>query len=476
MADTDQSISWAHPIGTRDGTLTKDARMINAYVEQTENGNALVKRPGTAYVNQSGFVPGIPQGLFNVVSSFSIVGDIIYSLTDGAQSPIPIPSVPIPGRPYDHLDNVPLNQSTSWLKNFDGLWKFTSSVTKVTDPNYPVTTVRGLAFLDGVFYVMDLNGKVYGSAINDGTVWPALDFVQAEYIYGAGAAIHRHLNYIVAFYQFGIQIYYDANSAPNGQGIALGAVPNAAWTTGSIINVEPVEIYDVTYFVSQSLQYGRGVHTLQGLNLVKVSTPFVDKILNLENLAGQAPFAFGIRIAGKSFYVLTLPNTNVTLAYDIDGQVWNQWSSIVGSVERSFVGRYYLSGIFLSNTNTLVGDFLQDVTTGKTMFVSNQTYVDATGPLQVTSYTPPMDFGSINWKRFAYMYQLADTVNTTVSVSFSDNDYQTFSTPRIVDMSTVRKQMRNCGSSRRRSWKLVHSDNTPLRIFEMKANTDGMQR
>ena len=55
-------IGFVYPIGTRDGTLTKDAKMVNCFVERTRNGHAAVKRPGTAFVQQN--PAGRGQGQF----------------------------------------------------------------------------------------------------------------------------------------------------------------------------------------------------------------------------------------------------------------------------------------------------------------------------------------------------------------------------------------------------------------------------
>ena len=480
MADQEGelNISFINSITTRDGTLTKDARTINGYAEKTDAGIAIVKRPGSYYTTTAANITGTAQGILGVAgnadtSGWYIVNDTVYNMGSGAAVAIPLPSPSTAHLPCDTLSNVPLNQSQSWIFNRIDLWSFTgATATKVTDVNCVNNRpyVPGFAFLDGVFYVMTNNGKILGSALNDATIWPGLDFVQAEYTFGGGSALIRHLNYIVAFYQYGTQVYYDANAAPNGQGIALNPVPNSAWTTGAVKGVNAVELSDVTYFFSQSIQHGRGVHTLQGLNLVKISTPFVDKILDRENLFALTPWANGIRIAGKEFYLLTLPNQGITLAYETSTQQWGLWSSVVGGVEQKFVGRFY------GTAGTGQEDVMQDTSTGKPISFDESIYTDATGILPVTSYTPPLDAGNLQWKRFGYMYMIADTINTTVQVSFSDNDYASFSTPRNIDLSTVRKQLRNCGSSRRRSWKLYHADNTPLRIFGMKAMANNLSR
>jgi hypothetical protein len=458
---TDVAISWCHAITTRDGTLAADSKMVNCFVEPTENGNALVKRAGTSYVTPQ---TGTAQGQFLVnTTPYFILNDTIYP-TNGGTS-YAIPSVTVAGQPYAVLNNVP--PGTSLIKSPSGLWTFNgTTVVKVTDANYPATTVPGIAYLDGVYYVMNTQGQICGSSLEDPTTWPALDFIQADFTLGQGAAIDRHLNYIVAFYTQGIQLYYDAAAAPNGSGIALGPVGNASWRTGCAAGGSVVEMSDITFFLAQTSAHGKTVQTFNGLQMSGISTPFIEKILNLSTLA--TVWSFGVKVQGHQFYCLTLLDLNITLAFDLITAQWQVWSSLVNGVPQYFVGRHYL--------NDGLRDLLLDNSTGRVMQMLPSLYVDATGPLSVTSVTTDYDWGTMNWKRFAAMFQFGDTASTTVNVSFSDDDYQTFSAVRSIDMSSVRKMLRNCGSSRRRAWKMTHTDNTPLRLYEMKVPTAVLKR
>ena len=485
QVEKELKVAWAVPITTRDGTLSKDSKMVNAFVEIEPEGKTIVKRPGSTYVTTQ---TGTPQGQLDesfigvgTRIGFYIVNDTLYSY-DGA------PSVAIPfgvsGQTYTTLAYSPNNNSTqnngllqysALIPNPSKLFVYngtTTTITAVTDVNYPRYTVPGVALLDGVFYVMDNLGVVHGSAINDPTTWPALDFVGGDGQLGGGAGLHRHLNYIVAFHLRGMQLYYDANAAPNGQGIALAPVSNASWRTGCVSAYTIVEMSDTMFFMGQDELYGRTVQMMSGLTLQKISTPYIEKILSTVPVSTTSTatlingWAFGLRSSGHQFYVLTLPDINITLAYDLTTQLWSQWTSVVGGVEQYFTGRYYLNG----NSE----DLLQDVSTGKSMKISPTVYTDATGNLPVTCITDNMEWGTKNWKRFAAMFQFGDTVSTTVGVSFSDNDYGTFSTPRTVDLSTSRKMLRNCGRSRRRAWKLTHTDNTPLRLNDMSVLVAGL--
>jgi hypothetical protein len=471
---SEQAVSWCNPIETRDGTLAADAKMVNCFIEGTPNGKAAVKRPGTVY---TGAVTGLPQGLFGYNGTlYSINANTAFPF--GSITGTAIPSPPAAGTPAVTLTSD--NTVYPALVQFpNSLYTFNGTFTHVTDANYGPNVQPGIAFLDGVYYVMDFSGKVLGSAINDATTWPALDFVAADQTLGHGVSVARHLNYVVAYYAKGIQLYYDANSAPNGQGTALGFVSSGTFRTGCANAYTIVELSDSNFFVSNNATYGKSVQQIDGITLTQISTPFIEKILNSPAIQWEETqafvWAFGVKMDGHSFYVLTLVDLNITLVYDMATQTWQLWSSVVSGVEQFFAARFYISNP-ANNGNGGPGDYMQDTVTGRVMKFSPTTYVDAVGNINVTCVSPNYDWGTLNWKRFGVMNQIADTVTTTVSVSFSDNDYQTFHAPRMIDLSTVRKQLRNCGSSRRRAWKLTHSDNTPLRLYDMKVSATGLPR
>jgi hypothetical protein len=477
-ADQDLPITWTHPIGTRDGTLTTDALMTNCFVEKTETGLAAVKRPGTQYVS-SVSPTGHAQGQFSYFNfNYFIVNDTIYPSSATVGVGIVIPGIISSDLAYFAISSDQAGAPLTTLQNEHGeLWTFNGiAAVKVVDANYTSTQVSfGMAYLDGVYYAMRTDGQVIGSAINDPTTWPALDFAQADVTYGLGVSLIRHLNYVLAFYDKGLQVYWDANAAPNTQGIALLPALNASFRTGCFNARTIVELGDSCFFVSHNLQFGRQVQMMTGLALQVISTPYVEKILSQVGLQANVStvWSFGITIAGHQFYGLTLSPLNVTLVYDVTNGVWNTWSSVVGGVEQYFTGRFYLGSDAAGSPD---GDLFQDVVTGKQMQMLPTLYVDATGPMNVTCVTPPYDWNTSNYKRFNQMSQLSDAINTTVNISFSDNDYASFSTPRALGLMGPRSQLQRCGQSRRRIWKLFHQDNTPLRLYEMRTDMDIMSR
>jgi hypothetical protein len=89
--DKDATVNWCHNIGTRDGTLTKDAKMTNCLIEKTENGTALIKRPGTFYYSSGN--TGTPQGQFSYFgANYFIVNNVAHTSASTGSTGIPIPS------------------------------------------------------------------------------------------------------------------------------------------------------------------------------------------------------------------------------------------------------------------------------------------------------------------------------------------------------------------------------------------------
>jgi hypothetical protein len=446
-------VSLCQTIETRDGTLTKDARMTNAFRDPTSQGQAFTKRPGTSVAGLA--QPPLnqpPQGTLTWnFRPIVIQGDVLYDINSGATWAIP--SVTTAGQQYSTLSDVPPGES--FLKSADGLWRFDgSSVTKVTDVNYPAQTVPGIVYLDGTYYVMDTTGNVRASAFEDPSTWPPLQFIQADFSLGAGAGISRHLNYICAFYVYGLQLYYDAGNSP---GIPLSPVGNAAFTTGCAHGRSIQEITDTTFYIARNKQFGKSVQMIQGLQCTVISTPPIERVLNRSNFA--ACHSWAIKTVGHTFYGITLPDIGITLVYDTITQDWAHWTSFYNGNEQFFSCINYL--------NDGVHDLFQDLATGHVVAMLPTNTSDVTGQIVVHSYTPNLDWGNMDWKRFAAVYLMADTqaAGSQLFMQYSDDDYQTFSALRAIDMSSVRKMLQRCGRSRRRAFSFLYVANTPLKVY-----------
>ena len=184
------------------------------------------------------------------------------------------------------------------------------------------TTVPGIVYLDGYFFVMDEDARIYNSALGDGGSWGALDFITAEKEPGGGVAIAKSQNYIIAFKEWSTEYFYDA---ANPTGSPLSPVDNGFTLVGCANGYSVTNLDGTLFWMSQTKQKGRSIHMMSSLQTAQISTPDVERILNADDLA--TVYSYGLKIGGHAFYILTLVTSNITLAYDIISKTWSQWSS-----------------------------------------------------------------------------------------------------------------------------------------------------
>jgi len=188
------------------------------------------------------------------------------------------------------------------------------------------TTAPGIAYLNGYFCVIDTSGVIYNSALDDPSQWFALDYTTAQAETGAGRAIAKSQNYLIGLKEWSTEPFYDA---ANVVGSPFSPVPNGQTLVGCASGFSLCELDGALMFMSQVKAQGRSVHMMQGLQQVKVSTPDVERVLNLDSLATIR--AYGVKLDGHSLYVLSLVASNVTLVYDIGAQSWTQWTSLTAA-------------------------------------------------------------------------------------------------------------------------------------------------
>lgn len=193
--------------------------------------------------------------------------------------------------------------------------------TQVLDVDYPATTVRGLVFLDGTYYVMTPEGTIHGSAINNPASWSALNVISVQNEPDRAVMLARQLNLIVAFGEYSTEFFYDA---ANPTGSPLGSYASAFLEIGCA-NANSVAYAENTiFFMSSARHKGRSIQILEGTNPRVVSTPNIDRLLDADDLANISS-AF-LKFDGHGYYILTLGTLGVTLAYDLTANLWAVWT------------------------------------------------------------------------------------------------------------------------------------------------------
>jgi hypothetical protein len=475
--------------------LTKDARLINCYAEydpedkeywvykrlglspsvystSTPNyplGCGMFTHPGTGNVwmvaQQGGFSHNAGLWHLNAASSSA-------ALTMPLNVPTPVWWETVNSNPQTVVVST---GAEAWTINVNSL-----VATKITNVNYPAVTVPGWAYLDGTLYTMDPSGVIWGSALNDATTWTALNNISASSNADMGVALVKCLNYIIAFKQYTAQVFYDNGPVIAG-GTALAPVPDSQMPLGCFCANSVQAIDNSVLWVTANQLASPQIAQMDNLTPRIVSTPAVERVLDNIFFSGgwlgtvyipQATvWSWVLKHGGHRFYGLTFVSNNITLIYDLDQQLWyiwtdpngNYWPIVSTAAVPPTLGStpsiHYAQHINNGNIYQLDGDYSFPNDFG-TVF-----------PVDI--YTPNMDFGTNRRKTLKALYFNGDKVPSRLSVRYSDDDYQTFSNPRLVDMNLKKPRLTDCGTfHRRRAYHIRHQANTAFRLRTIDLQMD----
>jgi hypothetical protein len=403
----------------------------------------------------------------------------------------------------------------------------TTPATGTITANSGRTTVPGIAYLNGYFVVMDEQGVLYNSALDDPENWNALEYTSALNEPGAGKAIAKSGNYIAAFKEWSTEFFYDAK---NPVGSPLSPVENGFTLVGCASGESVANVDGALMWVAQSKKHkGRSVYAMRGIEQAKVSTPAVERILNADSLATVR--AWGARIDGHPCYILTLVGSGVTLVLDASTGIWHEWSTLtigssvsVSSITRdgttatvtcatahgmsdgdpvtiagatqtdyngTFQAAYVSATVFAIEvenspstpaTGTILAypysssyfklthyasangvDVTLHATDGHLYEIDPDTYQDDGVPVDFFVRTSRLDGGSIRRKKIARISVIGESADDSAMLRFSDDDSATFVSYRRVTLSDTEPNIRRCGAFERRSLEFRHVGNTAPR-------------
>jgi hypothetical protein len=395
------------------------------------------------------------------------------------------------------------------------------TVTQITDADYPSNTTRGCVFLDGRFFVMNVAGEIYQSALENAASWSALEFIGTQIEPDQGVYLAKHNNYLAAFKQYSTEFFYDA---ANATGSILSPVQNAAFKVGCASDASVKEMAGTVVWMGQTKDgFGRGIFRLNGMAPEKISTPQIDKILNADSLA--TVYSWSCNVGSHLLYGLTLVTTGVTLVYDFTTQLWSFFTYLTSSGVTKTVTAVTAAGVVTSaahgysdgdivliaatnadfngwhvatdvTTNTFQlqatgtafsgsgtsvkhtetyfpviastsangKQYLQHATNGKLFEFSQSTYIDDVGAIAARIKTPKIDNGTSAYKTMGSAEIVGDKISSVAVMNYTDDDWATYSYFRPVDLSIERSNLQRMGRYSRRAFQILHVKNALLRL------------
>lgn len=359
----------------------------------------------------------------------------------------------------NHSGSTPTLNGTVYTVTVTGLTTFTIPVnvtvggTGGTIGVFPTPNLVDLIYADGYLYLLKTDGSLVNCDLDDARTWDASKFIVPIMDNGNPVGIARQANFIITFTEQSVQAFY--NNA-NASGSPLNNYEQAMLQVGCLSKNTIVKEESFVTWVGGSDTGGITVYQLQGLANVKdLGDPTIARILSAEESNISSAWADMVRIAGHTFYVLTLPNANRTFVYDYQTEVWFEWAGSDGN--------YFPIVDFVHHSNALYG---MHITNGKIYKILPTVYQDDSTNFQVLVRLARVDFDTSN-RKFVRSLELIGDIQastTPVSLQYSDDDFVTLSTARTLDMADPKPSALNLGNFSRRSWQLSYSGANPLRL------------
>lgn len=495
------------------------------FIEQSSLG------AGFVYKNTSGgYVYGVTHFVATTGSGTTVLN--ISSVTDGLVQ-VGLTLTGLSGSVT--IVSLGTFNGVSGTVNLSGIvtWTDPTTVTgigflKITASAYPAKTVRGVVYLDGTYYVMNADGTIYGSEINNPYLWTFLNSIQTIAEPDTAVALFRQLNLIVAFCDYSIEFFYDAANPPPGSPLAPYSSATLGMGCASADSIAQAE--NTLFFMGKAKQKGRSIYKMEGTKPMPISNSFVDRILDGDDLSNVVSFV--LKLKGHLLYCLTLKTTGITLVYDNLTGIWNIWTQLnigfqVTAENLSWVdglatmtltnhqiadGSYMklesagnYSGSYVINSptaNTITFDLptnpgvwngfgtcsiytekyfnianylksgsrdtVQDSTTGFVYALDTGTYNDNINPIKYRLRTAKFDNSNNKAKFYKQLEIIGDKVPATGYICYSDDDYETWSQFRPINLLHSRSKLDRLGQARRRAFDFINYDNQPLRLENLE--------
>jgi hypothetical protein len=324
-------------------------------------------------------------------------------------------------------------------------------------PNY----VPGTVFLDQYVFIGGCDNRIYSSNLNQPTKWSALDYISFEQGPDRLLAISRHLNYLVGFGEWTMQLYYDAGN-PNGSPLAVAS--SYMTELGCAAPASIVQSEQTVFWVGQSKANGPSVYLLEGTSPLRISTSNIDRFLQASTL--QKVTAYTVKVNGHLFYVLTLHDLNVTIVYDAVEKMWHQWTQWAKASNDQPNPNLYSESYFRPCYYAAVIDkpFVLDDDNGSLYILDPYHYLDDEAPIYYRIVTEIMDSGITKRKFYSKVEIIGDKVPATMMIRHTGDDYNNWSNYRPVMLNNPRAQAYQLGQDRRRAWEFLCTDAVPLRL------------
>ena len=362
-------------------------------------------------------------------------------------------------------------------------WYFDNSVSptiiqQITDPQFPSNIVGGGVSLDGYLFVMDEDGIIWNSDLNDPTAWTATNFLGSAIAEGEGIYLALHNNHVCALGLKNTEFFYNAG---NPVGSPLQRRQDVSHTVGPLNRSSVIATEDrVTFVGSETGQWG--LYTVESFQMRRVSPSSINYALTtlVRPDAGRAMLLASSWIGEHLMFYMTFTNSSgssyvyeQTLVYDMTRNLWSKFETNLAGIDAfAVIDTTYDSSGFGNETGVIfangdVVDIQRSNTGGGVIDFASQ--AGGTENVECTILLPDSDFDTITngfCHRMAVVGgKVSENLDSSavINIDWSDDHYRSFSSLRTVD-ATGNKSIPRLGRFKRRAFRLNFATSDLMRI------------
>jgi hypothetical protein len=438
----------------RNSNQNKDLRLLNVMVDIVKSPAGdqkkyyIKSRPGLSFARQPG-ITGEARGLYYwVVSgvgySVAVIGNKVYSSSVTTTTLLATLSTSTGYCGFTEFVNSSGVVSLILLDGTNGyqITSPTSAATQITDADFPTPHIPQPVFLDGYLFVAKANSQdIYNSDLDDPTAWTSGNYISAEMYPDTIVGLSKNNNFVYAVGSSSVEYFYDN---ANATGTPLARQPSAVQQFGSSAMGSIVQTEKEVIFIGETSDGGHTVWTIDGFKETEIGIPAIKSALLQEGSA---------LANGQKLYIINL--TNRTLVYSFDTKMWCEWSTNGGT----FAG-------FIGSDGPVGTAYALHPTNGKIYTLDETNFYDDAYPINCSITSEKQDFDAIN-RKFMHRFSIIGDIpsdpdgsigtDNSIYISWSDDDYQTWSTPRALDMAADLPSIFQLGSFRRRAFRITYS-------------------
>lgn len=334
-----------------------------------------------------------------------------------------------------------------------------NTIAKSESPNIPVPHAPNPIFLDGYVFVAKAgSADIYNSDLNDPLTWTEGNFISAEMSPDLVVGITKVNNYLVVLGSSSLEYFWDA-AILDGSPLQRNDSPykNIGYLGGL------AKLGNKVFIVANMTESSPSVYLLEDFKAKKVSTESVERYLALLKVNFSDYQGSVLSYAGHDFYVLNAGH--FTYVMEIETELWTRWAwqnstsyPITYAINAKNPGGYevFFTKAYENNLYKLSPDY----------------YLDAGILFACIVTTDNQMFDSYNQKYISRLSVICDRPRgvSNLGISWSDDDYQTFTTPVQTNLNQDIPSIKRLGKFRRRAFRLTYIDNYPMRLMGLEVD------